>query len=220
MKAGEVLGELRKNSNPENLEGMRRFGIKTEKALAVRIPVLRKLAKQVGKDHGLAADLWNSEIHEARILAGMIDNPEKVTLAQMESWVSEFDSWDLCDQVCSNLFDRTLCAHEKAIDWSQREEEFVKRAGFVLMATSAVHNKKADDNYFRKFFPSIKKGSYDERNFVKKAVNWAIRQIGKRNSALRLEAIKLSEEISEYDSKAARWIANDALRELRRSRKE
>jgi 3-methyladenine DNA glycosylase AlkD len=137
-----------------------------------------------------------------------------VTDAQMESWVKDFDSWDVCDQCCSNLFDKTKFAHQKAVEWSKREETFVKRAGFTLMATLAVHDKTAVDEEFLKFLSVIKDGSVDNRNFVKKAVNWALRQIGKRNHNLNEMAIKVAEEIQQINSKSARWIASDAIREL------
>ena len=163
----------------------------------------------------LAHDLWKTKIHEARILAGMIDEPEKVTEKQMEQWVKEFNSWDLCDQLCGNLFDKTRFAYKKIFEWSKREEEFVKRAGFVLIATLSVHDKRAKDKKFEQFFPIIKKHSIDERNFVKKAVNWALRQIGKRNISLNKKAIKVAREIQRIDSKSAQWIASDALRELK-----
>jgi 3-methyladenine DNA glycosylase AlkD len=172
------------------------------------------MAKQIGRNHLLAQRLWNSGVHEARILAGMIDLPEEVTEKQMEKWARDFDSWDVCDQVCSNLFDKTKFAHKKAIIWSKRREEFVKRAGFVLMATLAVHDKESGDKQFLKFLPIIKREARDERNFVKKAVNWALRQIGKRNLALNRMAIKTAKEIQGIDSKAAKWIASDAIREL------
>jgi 3-methyladenine DNA glycosylase AlkD len=144
----------------------------------------------------------------------MIDVPEKVTETQLERWVKDFDSWDVCDQCCSNLFDKTKFAHKKAIEWSKRREEFVKRAGFVLMATLAVHDKEADNQKFMRFLPIIKREATDERNFVKKAVNWALRQIGKRNSALNKIAIQTAKKIQKIDSKSARWIASDAIREL------
>jgi 3-methyladenine DNA glycosylase AlkD len=172
------------------------------------------MARETGKDHALAQRLWASGVHEARLLASMIDQPEMVTEAQLESWVRDFNSWDVCDQCCSNLFDKTKFAHEKAIDWSKREEEFVKRAGFVLMAALAVHDKKAADEDFLKFLPIVKRESTDERNFVKKAVNWALRQIGKRNLNLNKAAIQTAEEIQQIDSGSARWIAADAIREL------
>jgi 3-methyladenine DNA glycosylase AlkD len=176
--------------------------------------MIRALAKEIGRSHELAQQLWDSGIHEARILAGMVDDYRHVSEEQMERWVKDFNSWDLCDQVCSNLFDKTPFAYDKAKSWTVRNEEFVKRAGFALMACLAVHDKKASDQQFLLFFPLIKKESVDERNFVKKAVNWALRQIGKRNLALNQAAIELAHEIKTIDSKSARWIANDALREL------
>ncbi len=210
----EILKQLESLSNPEAVAGMARFGINPKNTYGVSIPVLRKMAKQIGKNHLLAEKLWNSGIHEARILAPLIDPPEMVTEKQTESWVKDFDSWDICDQCCSNLFDKTKVAHKKAIEWSKKREEFVKRAGFVLMATLAVHDKEADNQKFLRFLPVIKRGAADERNFVKKAVNWALRQIGKRNPALNKIAIQTAKEIQRIDSKSARWMASDALREL------
>lgn len=215
MKLGQVLRELRSKANPKNVEGMARFGISSEGTLGISIYDLRPMAKRIGNDHKLAAELWSSGIHEARLLAGFIDEPEEVTGRQMEDWAADFDSWDLVDQVCSSLFDQTDLAYSKAFEWSEREEEFVKRSGFVLMAALSVHDKAASDKEFEKFLPIIKREATDERNFVKKAVNWALRQIGKRNLALNKKAIEAAEEISKMDSRSARWIASDALRELK-----
>jgi len=214
MEYEEILTKLKSLSNPEAVAGMARFGINTKNTYGVSIPDLRKMAKGIGKNHILAQKLWDSGIHEARILAGMIDLPERVTEKQMKHWVKDFNSWDVCDQVCSNLFDKTKFAYPKAIKWSKRNEEFIKRAGFVLMATLAVHDKEADNQKFIRFLPIIKREATDERNFVKKAVNWALRQIGKRNSALNKIAIQTAKEIQKIDSKSARWIASDAIREL------
>lgn len=210
----QIIEILLANANPHAREGMARYGINTHHTLGIAIPALRKIARQVGKDHLLALQVWESGMHEARILAAFIDVPEQVSEAQMEHWASDFDSWDVCDQVCSNLFDRTPFAYKKALEWSQREEEFVKRAGFTLMAALAVHDKKASSEKFRQFFPAILHAATDERNFVKKAVNWALRQIGKRNPELNAEAIHIAEEIARIESKTARWIASDAWREL------
>jgi len=212
--ARDILEELKSLSNPKNVEGMARFGINPRNALGVPIPVLRKIAKQAGKDHAVAQALWSSGIHEARILAGMVDDPVLVTPRQMDLWAEGFDSWDTCDQVCSNLFSYTGAAHKKTFEWSRRKEEYVKRAGFALMACLAVHDKKAKDAAFTRYFPVIKRESRDERNYVRKAVNWALRQIGKRNAHLRKAALKTAKEIYNIDSKAARWIASDAIREL------
>lgn len=179
------------------------------------MPVLRKMAKEIGKDHQLALKLWNSGFHEVRILAGLIDETEKVTEIQIEKWAKDFDSWDVCDQVCSSLFDKTNFAWQKVIEFSKRKEEFVKRTGFTLMACLAVHDKKAQDKDFIKLLPIIKREATDERNFVRKAVNWALRQIGKRNKNLNKEAIKIAREILKIDNKTAKWIAADAIRELK-----
>lgn len=214
MDCKQIVAKLKSLSNPKNVEGMARFGICSEKTLGVSIPDVRKLAKEIGKNHALAQELWKSGIHEAKILAGMIDEPARVTEKQMDSWIKDFDSWDVCDQVCANLFDKTRFAHVKAIEWASRKAEFEKRAGFALMACLAWHDKKAQDSEFEKFFPIIKRESTDERNYVRKAVNWALRQIGKRNVNLCKSALKTAKEIQKSDSKAANWIAADAIREL------
>jgi 3-methyladenine DNA glycosylase AlkD len=193
---------------------MGRFGIDTRNALGVTVTELRGLARRIGRDHDLAAALWQSEIHEARLLATMVDEPSSVTEAQMERWVSDLTSWDLCDQLCANLFDRTPYAFEKALGWSRRDEEFVKRAGFALMATSAVHRKDVSDARFEVFLPAISAQATDDRNYVKKAVSWALRQIGKRSPGLNRKAIATAREIERIDARAARWIARDVLREL------
>lgn len=209
----EIIQDLKNRSDPSYVKGMMRFGIDGSSALGIRIPQLRKLAKQLGKDHDLALSLWETAIHEARLLAIFIDEPAKVTEAQLELWVSDLRSWDICDQACS-LFDRTSFAHDKAKEWSIREPEFEKRAGFALMATMAVHCKILSDDVFLEFLPIIEREAHDERNFVKKAVNWALRQIGKRSIFLLPKAIATTEAIHAQGSKSARWIANDALREL------
>ncbi|MFZ1043881.1 MAG: DNA alkylation repair protein [Anaerolineales bacterium] len=211
----QVRAELKKFSNPANVKGMARFGINPTNTLGVSISTLREIAKSHRLDHALSLDLWNSGIHEARILAGFVDDPKQVTELQMEAWVKDFDSWDVCDQVCSGLFDKIPLAYNKAIEWSKRPEEFVKRAGFVLMACLAVHDKKSGDEAFEKFLPIIIREANDDRNFVRKAVNWALRQIGKRNNHLRAKAVKVAQDLSECDSKSARWIGKDALRELK-----
>ena len=224
MTYEQIVADLRAQKNPKNIEGMARFGINPKNTLGISIPYLRALAKQIKKDlpkvverHELARKLWESEIHEGRILAAFIDDPELITNKQMDSWVAAFDSWDVCDQVCSNLFDKTNTAFEKAGQWAKSDREFVRRAGFALMAALAVHDKKASDADFTQFFPLIKKYSIDERNFVRKAVNWALRQIGKRNQNLHRLAIETAKEIGQLDSKSARWIAKDALRELQQT---
>lgn len=214
MQYEGILKHLHSRANPENVQGMARYGIRPANPLGISMPELRALAKQIGKNHELALQLWTSGIHEARILACLVDLPAAVTEAQMEDWVKDFDSWDVCDQCCGNLFDRTALAYQKAAEWSAREEEFVKRAGFALIAWLALHDKKAGDAPFLEFLPLIRRESVDPRNFVKKAVNWALRHIGKRNLRLNRAAIQTAREILEIDAKSAKWIAADALKEL------
>ncbi len=214
MQYEDILKKLKGLSDPKAVEGMARFGINPENTYGVSIPNLRKTAKEIGTDHALAEQLWESCIHEARILASMIDSPEMVTEEQMERWVKDFDYWEICDQCCMNLFEKTKLAYQKCGQWSSREEEFVKRAGFVLMARLAVSDKRANDGRFERLLPLIKREASDDRNLVKKAVNWALRQIGKRNINLNRTAIETAKEIQEMDSRSARWIAHDAIREL------
>jgi 3-methyladenine DNA glycosylase AlkD len=182
--------------------------------LGVSAPVLHALARRVGRDHELALQLWASAIHPARILATLVDEPKKVTEAQMEAWVGDLDSWDVCDACCCYLFDRVPWSYAKAAEWTARPEEFVKRAGFALMAYLAVHDKKQIDEVFASWLPIVVREATDSRHFVKKAVNWALRQIGKRNLALNERAIAAAREIRTLDSPTARWIASDAFREL------
>ena len=210
----EVVKRLKLLGDPKAAEGAARFGIHVSNVLGVSAPNLRRLAKEVGRNHTLAGRLWTTGIHDARCLAALIDDPAQVTPRQMERWAGDFDSWAVCDTACCCLFDKTPCAWDKAIEWTGREPQYVKRAGFVLMAALAVHDKKADDERFESFFPLLLRHADDERNFVKKAVNWALRQIGKRNARLNKRAIKTAEDIRRTGSKAARWIAADALREL------
>lgn len=211
----DVLDKLQSKAHPEQLKGMAKYGMTVERRLGVSVPEMRKLAKEIGKDHKLALELWGTGIAEARILASMVDDPAKLSEAQMEDWVKDIDSWDVCDQVCMNLFEKSRLAWKKIIDWSEREEEFVKRTAFSLIACLAWHDKKASDEEFIKLLPVITRAATDERNFVKKAVNWALRNIGKRNLNLNKAAISTAQEIQRLDSKAARWIATDALAELK-----
>lgn len=194
---------------------MARFGIDTGRAVGVTVTELRRFARDLGHDHELAAALWASGVHEARLLASLVDEPAMVSEAQMEAWVADLDSWDVCDGVCGNLFDRTPFALDKAVEWSSREPEFQKRAAFALMASAAVHRRDLPDAAFASLLPVIRAQTTDERNYVKKAVSWALRQIGKRSSGLNPLAIRTAEQIERIDSRAARWVARDALRELR-----
>lgn len=214
MTYAEILKKMKSYYNPRNIAGMARYGINVKKAYGVSAPALRELARAHRRDHALAERLWASGIHDARGLAGLIDDPRQVTEGQMERWARDFDSWAVVDGTCNNLFCLTPFAHRKAVEWARREEEYIKRAGYVLMACLAVHDKAAPDSAFLRYLPIIKRGATDERNFVKKAVNWALRQIGKRNLKLRDAAIKTGKQVQKLDSRAARWIAADALREL------
>jgi 3-methyladenine DNA glycosylase AlkD len=201
--------------DPARREGMARYGIDTSHALGISVTELRRLARGLGNDHELAAALWASGVHEARILASLVDEPARVSEAQMDAWVADLDSWDVCDAVCGNLFDRTAFALDKAVEWSAREPEFEKRAGFALMAWAAVHRKDLPDAAFACLLPLIRERSIDNRNYVKKAVSWALRQIGKRSAGLNTKAIRTAVQIERMDARSSRWIARDALRELR-----
>jgi 3-methyladenine DNA glycosylase AlkD len=214
MNYEEIIEKLHSMSNPKNVEGMARYGINPSNNLGISIYQLRPIAKEIGKDHNLALKLWESGIHDARLLACFIDDPDKVASEQMDSWAGDFDSWDICDQACTSLFDQTPHAWEKIFEWAKRKEEFVKRGAFSLIAGLAVHDKKTSEKKFEELFKIIIRESTDERNYVRKAVNWALRNIGKRNKVLNKKAIQAARKIKKIDSKSARWIANDAIREL------
>ena len=215
MTAAEILAALRAQANPKNVAGMARYGISANGTLGVPVAEIRRLAKQAGRSHELAAELWASGIHEARILATIVDDPALVTRRQMDRWARDFDSWDVCDQACQNLFRYTPLAWTMTAEWSGARGEFVRRAAFALMAGLAVKARQAPDEDFEALLPLIAGAATDERNLVKKAVNWALRAISKRNPRLRSSAIAAAEDIHAIDSPAARWIASDALRELR-----
>ena len=222
-----VLDGLAAMGSEEDRAGMARYGIRVDDAFGVSIYELRRMAKPIGRDHELALALWATSNHEARHLAGLVDDPALVDEAQMESWVVDLDSWDVCDQLTSNLFDKTALAYDKAHAWAARDEEFVKRAAFALMAALAVHDKSASDERLLAFLPLVEAHAGDPRNFVKKAVNWALRNIGKRNGALNQAAVACAERIraaanaraggergGDPGARSARWVAADALREL------
>ena len=228
QQVSAVLAELRALGNDQNLRGMVRVGINAADAFGVSIYDLRKVAQRLGTEHDLALALWATGNHEARLLACFVDDPAAVTLKQMESWARDFASWDLCDQATTSLFDRSAHAWRKAADWAERDEEFVRRGGLALMAGLAVHDQAAGDRDFKRLLPLIRRCAFDDRNFVKKAVNWALRNIGKRNRALCAAAIACAEKIradadqhtggarrGDPGARAARWVATDALRELR-----
>jgi len=226
-RAAGLLGELRALGSEKDRAGMARYGIKVDDAFGVSIYELRRIAKRIGRDHELALALWATGKHEARLLATIVDDPVRVDAAQMEAWVGDVDSWDVCDQLTSNLFDKTALAYEKAVEWAARDEEFVRRAAFALIAALAWQDKAAPDERMLAFLPLIETHAFDERNFVKKAVNWALRNIGKRNGALNAAAVACAERIraaanaraggergGDPGARSARWVAADALREL------
>jgi 3-methyladenine DNA glycosylase AlkD len=214
MNYDEIMSKLQSLANPENVKGMARYGINQHNNLGISIYLLRPLAKEIGINHDLALKLWDSKIHDARLLACFIDDPQQVTSEQMDVWAEDFDSWDICDQACTSLFDRSPLAYDKVFQWADKEKEFVKRGAFSLIAGLAVHDKTATDQDFEDFFCLCITHSTDERNYVKKAVNWALRNIGKRNLSLNKKAVETAKEIKNRDSKSARWIAADAIREL------
>jgi 3-methyladenine DNA glycosylase AlkD len=222
-----ILAELQGLGSERNRAGMARYGINVESAFGVSVYELRTIAKRLGTDHDLALSLWATGNHEARLLACFVDEPAAVTAEQTEAWAADFDSWDLCDQATTSLFDRTPLAWPKAAEWAERDEEWIKRAGFALMAGLAVHDKVAADRAFVTLLPLVERGASDERNFVKKAVNWALRNIGKRNRALNAAAVACARRIlaaanrraggergGDPGARAARWVATDAIREL------
>ena len=213
-----VMTELRAAADPSRRPGMARVGIAVDRALGVSMPDLRRIGRAHRGDHALALELWSTEIHEARILASLVDDPSQVPRAQMDAWVADVDSWDLCDQLCTNLFRRTASADAAARAWSRRRPEFVRRAAFSLVATQAVHDRDRPDADFEAWLPRIRRAATDERNAVMKGVSWALRQIGKRGERLRRAAIAEAEHLIGLDSRSARWIGRDALRDLRRTR--
>jgi 3-methyladenine DNA glycosylase AlkD len=211
----EILREMRALAQPANLDGMARYGIDTSSALGLSVPVIRAIAKRVGKDQTLAEELWNSGLREGRILASMVADPRAIARSTMDRWVGDLNSWDVCDACCCDLFDRTPFVWQKIPKWAADKREFVRRAAFSTLAGAAVHDKGAPDQRFLDGLALIERYAFDQRNFVRKAVNWALRNIGKRNARLLPAAIACAQRIRAQDSKAARWIAADALREFR-----
>ncbi|HEV2884717.1 MAG TPA: DNA alkylation repair protein [Pyrinomonadaceae bacterium] len=205
---------LRRHSSKSTRDGMARYAIPSDNALGVSVGNIRALGKQLGRNHELAAALWETGVYEARMLTSFVDEPARVTSAQMDRWCRDFDSWAICDSLCFHLFDRTPHAWQKVPKWSKHRDEFVKRAGFALMASLTVHDKAAPDSKFLPLLKLIEKGATDERNFVKKAVNWALRTIGKRSATLNEAAVAVAHRLAESDNSASRWVGKDALREL------
>jgi 3-methyladenine DNA glycosylase AlkD len=215
MDKSEVLRWLERKGSRRIADGMARYGIQTKRRVfGVSMRTMQSLAKKTGKDHALAKALWSSGWYEAQMVAALVGEPEKVTRREMNAWVADFDNWGICDTVCFCLWDRTPLAWEKARQWSRSPREFVKRTAFVLMACLSLHDKTASDRQFQAFLPLIEKGARDERNFVKKAVSWALRGIGRRSVGLHAAGMALAKRLAESKEAAPRWVGKDALREL------
>lgn len=214
QKVEQIIKQLESRSNPKAVEGMARYGIVSKNILGVCMPTLRHMAKDIGKNHELAMELWTTEIFDARLIAMMVEDHKTISEKHMDVWAKDFDNWAICDGCCIHLFRKTSVTWKKAKEWSRSKDEFVRRAGFVMITSLAVHDKQAEDKKFISQFSSLKRAANDERNSVKKGVNWALRQIGKRNLVLNNQAIKLAVELKKMNSVAARWIAADALKEL------
>lgn len=214
LNLANVLKMLEKSADKNNLAGMQKYGMELESRLGVKVPKIRKIARDIGKDHQLALELWRTGIVEARILASLVDEPSAVTEKQMDEWVVDFNSWDVCDQVCMNLFDKTPFVWKKIKQWAKQDPEYVKRAGYALIAGLAVHNKQADDENFLKQLPLIEYGAMDKRNFVKKAVSWSLRSIGKRNIHLNKQVLTFAEKLKKSDNKTSQWIGRDTIQDI------
>ncbi|HRW55149.1 MAG TPA: DNA alkylation repair protein [Phycisphaerae bacterium] len=212
--AASAVAELKRLSSRAYRDGMSRFGIPSDNALGVPVGQIQKLGKKIGRDHTLAVELWKTGVYEARLLCAFIDEPERVTAAQMDAWARDFDNWAVCDTLCFHLFDRTPLAFGKIRQWAKRKDEFVKRAAFALLASIGVHDKTTGDAPFAKCLPLIEKGAYDDRNFVRKGVSWALRVVGRRSASLHAAALGLATKLAASDDKAARWVGKDAYREL------
>jgi 3-methyladenine DNA glycosylase AlkD len=214
-----AVAQLKRLATKATRDGMLRFGIPNDKALGVAVGDIRDLGKKLGRNHELALALWQTDIYEGRMLACFVDDPKLVTPAQMDAWAKDFDNWGICDTACFHLFDRTPHSFRKVKAWSKRREEFVKRAAFALLASVALHDKKAADEPFIECLPLIERAATDDRKFVKKGVSWALRGIGKRNAAMRAAAIALAVRLAQSENSAARWVGNDTLRDLNKSKK-
>lgn len=210
----KVLAWLERRGSKRNREGMARYAIRAPKVFGVSMATMQGLAKRLGKDHDLAAALWDTGWYEARILTAFVDDAGRVTAAQMDRWARDFDNWAICDTVCFHLFDRTPHAWRKVEQWSARRAEFVKRAAFALLASLAAHDKSAPDAPFHRSLRLIERAATDDRNFVKKGVSWALRTVGRRSRALNAAAVATAVRLAQSPDGAARWVGRDALREL------
>jgi 3-methyladenine DNA glycosylase AlkD len=212
----DVLAWLKKTGSPKAAAGLARYGLPTQNAYGISVAVLQKYAKGIGTDHDLALKLWKSGSLDARILASFLGDPAKVTPAMMNAWCRDFDNWGTVDTACFKLFDRSPHAWTVVPKWVKQKGEFQKRAGFVMMACLAAHDKAATDAAFLKFMPMIEKGASDDRNFVKKGVSWALRHVGHRNAALHAAAVKTATKLSNSEDPTERWVGKDALRDITR----
>ncbi|HEV2846303.1 MAG TPA: DNA alkylation repair protein [Thermoanaerobaculia bacterium] len=217
-EAQAALSWLEQKSTPHDHENLARFGITANKAFGVSMANIKVLAKQLGRNHELAAALWETGWYEARLLTSFVDDPALVTPEQMDRWCQDFDNWGICDTVCFHLFDRTPHAWAKVEQWSDQREEFVKRAAFALLASVALHDKRAGDEPFLQSLPWMERAATDERNFVKKGVSWALRSVGRRNPTLKTAALEVARRLAESSQSAARWVGKDAIRDLTRPR--
>jgi 3-methyladenine DNA glycosylase AlkD len=217
-KVQDALAWLKRHASKRTRDGMARYAIPSDHALGVAVGDIRSLGKQLGRDHELALALWKTGIYEARMLTAFVADPERVTPAQMDRWCRDFDNWAICDHLCFHLFDRTTHAFAKIAQWSDGRGEFQKRAAFALLASLAGHDKTTGDKPFRESLRLIERAATDERNFVKKGVNWALRRIGWRNRALNAAAVKLAGRLVGSPNAAARWVGKDALKELTSSK--
>ena len=216
MDSDQVIAALERKATRKTLDGMARYAIPSDRAFGVMMRDMKAIAKQAGKSHELADALWKSGFYEARMVASMVDEPDRVTPAQMERWCKDFDNWAIVDTVCFVLFDRTPHAWKKVAPWCRSKGEMSRRAGFVLIACLAAHDKAADDTAFERFFPLIERGAADERNFVMKGVSWALRMVGRRSRRLHATAVEVAQRLAASPDPAPRWVGKDALRELSR----
>lgn len=213
-RVGEVLAWMKRRGSQRNIDGMARYGIVADKVFGISVGTLRAKAKQLGRDHALALALWKTGWYEARMLSAFIDDPKALTAGQMGQWAKTFDNWAICDTACFHLFDKSPLAWARIRVWHRRKDEFVRRAAFALMASMALHDRKADDALFLPCLPMIAAAATDERNFVKKGVSWALRGIGRRSAALHAPAMTLAQELAQSSSPSARWIGKDAIKDL------
>ncbi|MEO7796968.1 MAG: DNA alkylation repair protein [Opitutaceae bacterium] len=214
--SAEALAELKKLSSQKVREGMSRFGLPSKKAWGVSVGTIQQLAKKLGRSQAVAELLWKSDVYEARLLAALVGEPEKLTVSGMDRWCGDFDNWGVVDTVCFKLFDQSSLAWKRVEPWARQEGEFQRRAGFVMFACLAAHADDAEDADFLRFLPLIEWGATDDRNFVKKGVSWALRMLGRKSPAVRKAALATARKLAESENAAARWVGRDALRGMKK----